>query len=98
MVTAIRGLPPGSGPVNFYNRNATVNAIYNFTPTMIFNVNYGFARDTSFRFPFSEGTRPSSLGFPSAIDGVVDNFEFPQIGASGNTSGYNLGQSFLYHA
>ncbi|MDR3698767.1 MAG: carboxypeptidase regulatory-like domain-containing protein [Candidatus Sulfopaludibacter sp.] len=87
------GTSAGSGPVNFYNRNATVNAIYNFTPTMIFNVNYGFARDSSYRFPFSEGTTPSSLGFPSIINSVVDNFEFPQIGASGNTSGYNLGQS-----
>src|ERR1022692_1638055 len=83
----------GSGPVTFYNRNVTINAVYTFSPTTILNFNYGFARDVSVRYPFSEGTKPSSLGFPSVIDGVVDNFEFPQIGASGNTSGYNLGQS-----
>ena len=83
----------GSGPVNYYNRNVTVNAIYNFSPTMILNLNYGFARDVSVRYPFSEGTKPSSLGFPSSFDSVVDNFEFPQISASGNSSGYNLGQA-----
>ena len=83
----------GSGPVTYYNRNVTINAVYTFSPTTILNFNYGFARDVSVRYPFSQGTKPSSLGFPAVIDGVVDNFEFPQIGASGNTSGYNLGQS-----
>ncbi|HLK68383.1 MAG TPA: TonB-dependent receptor [Bryobacteraceae bacterium] len=83
----------GSGPVTYYNRNVTINAVYSFSPTTILNLNYGLARDVSVRYPFSEGTKPSSLGFPSAIDSVVDNYEFPQIGASGNTSGYNLGQA-----
>jgi len=87
------GTPFGSGPVNYYNRNVTVNAVYTFNPTMILNFNYGFARDVSVRYPFSEGTKPSSLGFPSFIDGVVDNYEFPQISASGNSSGYSLGQA-----
>ena len=87
------GTPNGSGPVNYYNRNATVNAIYTFSPTMILSVNYGFARDVSFHVPFSQGTSPSSLGFPSYIDPVVDNFEFPQVSISGNSSSYNLGQA-----
>lgn len=87
------GTPFGSGPVNFYNRNVTINAVYNISPTTILNFNYGFARDVSVHVAFSNGTRPSSLGFPSAIDGVVDGFEFPQISASGNSSTYNLGQA-----
>ena len=87
------GTPFGSGPVTYYNRNATVNAIYNFTPTTLLNISYGFARDVSIRLPFSYGTTPSSLGFPSSINSVVDDDEFPQIGVSGNVAGYNLGQS-----
>ena len=87
------GTPFGSGPVHYYNRNITVNAVYNFSATTILNLNYGFARDVSIHVPFSEGTMPSSLGFPSYINSVVDNFEFPQISASGNTAGYNLGQA-----
>jgi hypothetical protein len=87
------GTSAGSGPVNYYNRNVTVNAIYTFSPTMILNINYGFARDVSVHTPFSEGTTPSSLGFPAAINSVVDNFEFPQISTSGNSSGYSLGQA-----
>ena len=87
------GTPFGSGPVTYYNRNVTINAVYSFSPTTILNFNYGLARDVSVRYPFSEGTKPSSLGFPAAIDSVVDNYEFPQISASGNTSSYSLGQA-----
>jgi len=87
------GTPSGSGPTNYYNRNVTANAIYSLSPTMILNFNYGFARDVSFHTAFSQGTTPSSLGFPAAINGVVDNFEFPQISVSGNSSSYALGQA-----
>jgi len=87
------GTPFGSGPTNYYNRNVTANAIYTFNPTTIFNFNYGFARDVSVHTAFSHGTKPSSLGFPSAIDSVVDGYEFPQISLSGNIAGYNLGQA-----
>lgn len=87
------GTPYGAGPVNYYNRNVAVSSVYTFSPTVILNINYGFARDVSIRFPFSEGTKPSSLGFPSFIDAVVDNYEFPQISTSGNIAGYSLGQA-----
>ena len=87
------GSSQGSGPTVYYNRNITVNVVDALTPTTILNFNYGFARDVSIHTPFSQGTRPSSLGFPTAIDGIVDNWEFPQISISGNNAGYNLGQA-----
>jgi len=87
------GTPSGAGPVDFYNRNITINAVYTFNPTTILNLNYGFARDYSTRYPFSQGTKPSDLGLPASINALVDNFEFPQISISGNNAGYSLGQA-----
>lgn len=87
------GTSQGSGPSSGYNRNITVNGIYAFNPTTILNFNYGFARDVSIHTPFSQGTCPSNLGFPSSYDAVVNNCEFPQVSISGNDAGYNLGQA-----
>ncbi len=86
------GSSQGSGPSSGYNRNVTINAIYTFNPTTILNFNYGFARDVLIHTPFSQGTKPSDLGFPASYNSVVDNFEFPQIAISGNNAGYSLGQ------
>lgn len=87
------GTSQGTGPNVGYSRNVTANAIYTLSPTTILNFNYGFARDNSVRFPFSQGTCPSAIGLPSSLNGVVDNCEFPQVTASGNNAGYTLGQS-----
>jgi len=54
----------GDGPNNYNNRNVTINGVYTLSPTTILNFNYGFARDVAVRLPFSEGTKPSDLGFP----------------------------------
>lgn len=83
----------GTGPNHYYNRNITVNGIYTISPTMILNLNYGFARDWSVRTPFSQGTCPSAIGLPSSINAVVQNCEFPQVSISGNNAGYTLGQA-----
>ena len=83
----------GDGPLTNHNRNVTMNWIYTFNPTTILNFNYGFVRYSSVKTPFSRGTTPSSLGLPSWLDSVVDNFEFPQVSISGNTSLYTLGQA-----
>jgi hypothetical protein len=83
----------GTGPTHYYNRNITVNAIYTFNPTTILNLNYGFARDSSIRYPFSEGTCPSMIGLPASLNAIVQNCEFPQVSISGNNAGYTLGQA-----
>jgi hypothetical protein len=83
----------GTGPNHYYNRNITVNGIYTLSPTMILNLNYGFARDWSVRTPFSQGTCPSNIGLPANLNAVVQNCEFPQVSISGNNAGYTLGQA-----
>jgi Carboxypeptidase regulatory-like domain/TonB dependent receptor len=83
----------GDGPTNYYNRSITMNWIYTLNPTTIVNFNYAFNRDVSIRLPFSYGTCPSSLGFPPAINAVVDDCEFPQISISGNSSSYTEGSA-----
>ncbi len=83
----------GDGPLVFYNRNATLNIVHTLNPTTILNFNYGVARDSSVRVPFSQGTKPSTIGLPGFLDNVVDNFEFPQVSVGGNQSGYNLGSA-----
>jgi len=92
----------GDGPTTYYNRSITMNWVYAVSPTTILNFNYGFARDYSVRLPFSQGTKPSDLGFPGSFDSIVDNNEFPQISINGNTAGtsntgningYSLGQA-----
>jgi hypothetical protein len=83
----------GTGPTVYYNRNITLNAIYTLSPTMVLNLNYGFARDSSVRTPFSQGACPSKIGLPSSLDAIVQNCEFPQVGINGNNAGYTLGQS-----
>ena len=87
------GTSQGTGPSLGYSRNITLNAIYTLSPTTILNVNYGFARDYSVRYPFSQGTCPGSIGLPSSLNSVVDNCEFPQVSISGNNAGYTLGQA-----
>ncbi len=89
------GTSIGDGQNNSQQYNITVNGIYTITPSTVFNFNYGFARNVSIRYPFSEGTTPSSLGFPTSVDAVagINNFEFPNITFGGNTNISNLGQA-----
>ena len=90
------GLPAtsqGTGPNVYYNRNVTLNGIYTLSPTTILNINYGFARDSSVRKPFSEGACPSTIGLPASLNAIVQNCEFPQVSISGNNAGYTLGQA-----
>jgi hypothetical protein len=83
----------GTGPTHYYNRNITVNGVYTLNATTILNVNYGFARDYSVRYPFSEGACPSSIGLPANLNAVVQNCEWPQVTINGNINTFTLGQA-----
>ena len=89
------GTSIGDGINNSQQYNITTNGIYTFTPSTVLSFNYGFARNVSIRYPFSEGTTPASLGFPTALSAVagINNYEFPNITFGGNTNISNLGQS-----
>ena len=73
--------------------NITSNFVYTVNPTMIATFSLGFGQKDVTTTPFSQGTKPSSLGFPTSLDAAVavaGNYEFPNISGI-NTS--NLGQT-----
>ncbi len=72
--------------------NVTSNFVYTLNPTTIVNVSFGFGQKDITRYPFSTGTRPSSLGFPKEVDAIaaLNNLEFPNISGTGVA---NLGQA-----
>lgn len=83
----------GDGPSTNTFPNITANFVYTMSPTTIVNVSLGFGQKDVARNPWSQGTKPSTLGFPTAVDAgvaVAGNFEFPNISGI-NTS--NLGQA-----
>ncbi len=86
----------GDGNTTSTLPNITSNFVYSITPTTIVNASLGFGQKDVTRYPFSTGTKPSSLGFPTALDSIValNNSEFPNISGTGVA---NLGQNtFTY--
>ena len=90
-----QGTSIGDGQNVSNQYNVTFNSVYTFSPTTIFSFNYGFARTTGVRYPFSEGIDMAALGFPSYYNNLVNvqNREFPNISFGGNTNLSNLGQA-----
>ena len=90
------GTSIGDGNTTSTLPNITSNFVYSMTPTTIVNFSLGFGQKDVTRYPFSTGTKPSSLGFPKELDGIValNNSEFPNIAGTGVA---NLGQNtFTY--
>ena len=90
-----QGTSIGDGQNVSNQYNVTFNSVYTFSPTTIFSFNYGFARTTGVRYPFSQGIDTATLGFPSYYSNLVavQNKEFPNISFGGNTNLSNLGQA-----
>lgn len=66
-------------------RNFVAEYTHTLSPTTVWTSRLGFARTL---FVFSNqglGFKPSQLGLPASIDGVVDRQMFPAIGVSGMT-------------
>ncbi|MEP7273279.1 MAG: TonB-dependent receptor, partial [Acidobacteriota bacterium] len=67
-------------------RNFVAEYTHTLSPSLVLTGRLGFARTL---FVFSNqglGFKPSSLGLPTSIDGVVDRQMFPAVGVSGMTS------------
>ncbi|MFN0088284.1 MAG: TonB-dependent receptor domain-containing protein [Blastocatellia bacterium] len=67
-------------------RNFVAEYTRTLSPSMVLTGRIGFARTL---FVFSNqglGFKPSSLGLPASIDGVVDRQMFPAVGVAGVTS------------
>ncbi len=82
----------GSGFNNGTAWSMSMDHTYTFTPTLVGDFRYGFARSTSNTLPFGAGFLPSSLGLPTSLDAVAAQrtLEFPRFQLS---NGANLGNS-----
>ena len=88
------GHQPGNRPTHYYNRNITVNAIYTLSPTTILELQLRLRPRLVGAHPFLAGHLPGSVGFPSSLNAIVQNFEFPQV-SSAATAGLQPGSGFL---
>lgn len=88
---------PGAGAVGtttFRNQSFAFDNLYQFSPTLLIDVNYGFARWYQTRQTLSYGFDNATLGFPSAFVHGVTIPMFPAVGIGGGYSGF-ANQSYL---
>jgi uncharacterized protein (DUF2237 family) len=81
------------GTTTFINQSFSLNNIYQFSPTLLLNANYGFARWFQSRQTRSYGFDNSQLGFPSSLVGAISIPMFPAVNIAGYTGLAN--QSYL---
>ncbi len=82
----------GNGPGDGRNYNIALNSVYTFSPTMILNVSFGFARKVVHSNAFSQGIDLRALGFSQSVAEAAaeQNLEFPRTDIGGFSS---LGQA-----
>ena len=88
---------PGAGAVGttiFTNQSFAFDNLYVFSPTLLLNVNYGFARWFQARQTLSYGFDNSSLGFPSSLVSAITIPMFPAVTIGGGYTGL-ANQSYL---
>jgi len=81
------------GTTTFINQSFSLNNIYQFSPTMLLNANYGFARWFQSRQTRSYGFDNSLLGFPPSLVSAISIPMFPAVNIAGYTGLAN--QSYL---
>jgi hypothetical protein len=82
------------GTTTFTNQSFAFDNLYAFSPTLLLNVNYGFARWFQVRQTLSYGFNNASLGFPSTLVSAITIPMFPAINIGGGYSGF-ANQSYL---
>ncbi|MEO6924983.1 MAG: TonB-dependent receptor, partial [Bryocella sp.] len=82
------------GTTTFRNQSFVLDNIYQLTPSLLLNVNYGFARWFQVRQTRSFGFDNSTLGFPSSLVSAITIPMFPAVSIGGGYSGL-ANQSFL---
>jgi hypothetical protein len=82
------------GTTVFRNQSFALNNLYQFSPTLLLNVNYGFARWFQSRQTRSYGFDNSMLGFPSNVISAITIPMFPAVNIGGGYSGL-ANQSYL---
>jgi hypothetical protein len=82
------------GTTTFSNQSFAFDNLYAFSPTLLLNVNYGFARWFQVRQTLSYGFNNASLGFPSSLVSAITIPMFPAINIGGGYTGF-ANQSYL---
>ena len=83
-----------AGNTQFRNQSFALDNLYVFSPALLLNVNYGYARWFQSRQTLSYGFDNSTLGFPSNVVSSVTIPMFPAITIGGGFSGL-ANQSYL---
>ncbi len=81
------------GTTTFVNQSFSLNNIYQFSPSLLLNANYGFARWFQARQTRSYGFDNSQLGFPASLVSAITIPMFPAVNITGYTGLAN--QSYL---
>ena len=88
---------PGTAAVGttiFRNQSFALDDVYQISPTLVLNFNYGFARWYQARQTLSYGFNNATLGFPSSLVSAITIPMFPAISIGGGYSGF-ANQSYL---
>jgi hypothetical protein len=82
------------GTTAFRNQSFALDNVYQFSPTLLLNVNYGFARWFQSRQTRSYGFDNSTLDLPSNVVSAITIPMFPAVNIGGGYSGL-ANQSYL---
>lgn len=82
------------GTTAFRNQSFALNNVFQVSPKLLLNVNYGFARWFQSRQTRSYGFDNSTLGFPSNVVSAITIPMFPAVNIGGGYSGL-ANQSYL---
>ena len=82
------------GTTDFRNQSFALDNIYQFSPSLLLNFNYGFARWYQLRQTLSFGFNNATLGLPPALVSAITIPMFPAINIGGGYSGF-ANQSYL---
>ncbi len=86
--------PSAVGTTTFRNQSFAFDNLYQFSPTLLIDVNYGFARWFQTRQTRSYGFDNATLGFPTSFVSSVTIPMFPSVNIGGGYSGF-ANQSYL---
>jgi len=84
------------GTTTFHNQSFAFDNLYQLSPTLLIDVNYGFARWMQIRQTRSYGFDNATLGFPAAFVSSVTIPMFPSVNIGGGYSGF-ANQSYLHN-
>jgi hypothetical protein len=79
----------GNGPSSGGSWSASMDHTFTFSPTLLGDFRYGFARAYSLRTALGQGFLPSSLGLPTTLDDLAASraLMFPRFALTGGPGG-----------